>query len=90
MASAKFIELQNFSDEDLQTELQETKRQYYKMTVDHSVRGLENPLDLREIRRDIARLNTEVRRREVAAMSEEELANRSKKRARRRRQRSGK
>lgn len=86
MASAKFIELQSFSDEDLQAELQETKRQYQRMKVDHSIRGIENPLDLREIRRDVARLKTEVRRREVAVMSEEELANRSKKRARRRRQ----
>ncbi|MEM9990985.1 MAG: 50S ribosomal protein L29 [Bacteroidota bacterium] len=85
MASAKFIELQNFSDEDLRTELQETKQQYQKMKMDHSIRGIENPLDLREVRRDIARLKTEVRRREITAMSAEELANRSKKRARRRR-----
>ncbi len=84
MASAKFLELQGFSDEDLKVELQEIKRQYQKMKIDHSIRGIENPLDLREVRRDIARLNTEVRRREIAAMSEEELAGRSKKRARRR------
>ncbi len=84
MASAKYLELQGFSDEDLKVELAEIKSQYQKMKIDHSIRGIENPLDLREVRRDVARLKTEVRRREIAAMSEEQLAGRSKKRARRR------
>lgn len=84
MASAKHLELQGFSDEDLKVELTEIKSQYRKMKMDHSIRGIENPLDLREVRRDVARLKTEVRRREIAAMSEEQLLGRTKKRARRR------
>ena len=84
MASKKYLELQEFSDEDLKTELSDTQDQYLKLKFDHAVKGLDNPLDLREVRRDIARLKTEVRRREVAAFTEEEVANRSKIRARRR------
>ena len=85
MATKKFLELQEFSDADLQSELRDTEAQYQKLKFDHAIKGLDNPLVLREVRRDIARLRTEARRRVIAAMSAEELANRSKKRARRRR-----
>lgn len=85
MASKKYIELQEFSDEDLQAELNATEVQYQKLQFDHAIKGLDNPLVLREVRRDIARLKTEARRRELNAMNEEQLAGRSKIRARRRR-----
>ena len=83
MATKKYLELQEFNDADLLTELKETEAQYQKLKFDHAIKGLDNPILLRGIRRDIARLNTEIRRREVSAMSEEEVANRSKLRARR-------
>ena len=84
MPSKKYIELQEFTDDELISELNETKAQYQKLRFDHALKGLENPLALREVRRDIARLNTEVKARELKAMSPEELALRSKKVARRR------
>ena len=84
MATTKFLELQELSAEDLSNELKEITEQYAKLKFDHAVKGLENPLLIKEIRRDKARLNTEVRRREIAAMSGEQLASRSKIRARRR------
>ena len=85
MATKKYLELQEFSEPDLQAELKATEQSYQKMKFDHAITGLDNPLRLREIRRDIARLNTEVRRRQLADASAEELGNRSKLRARRRR-----
>lgn len=84
MATKKYLELQEFSVTDLKNELVETTEQYRKMKFDHTTKGLDNPLTLREIRRDIARLKTEIRRRELEEMSEEELAKRSKIRQRRR------
>jgi large subunit ribosomal protein L29 len=84
MASKKFLELQEFSDSDLASELQETVVQYKKLKFDHALKGLENPLLLRDVRKDVARLRTEVRRREVSAMSPESLQKRSKLRLRRR------
>lgn len=84
MATNKFKELQDFTKEDMLGELEQTKAQYQKLLFDHSIKGLENPLILREVRRDIARLNTEIRRREIAELSPEELKNRSKIRFRRR------
>ncbi|MCB9049192.1 MAG: 50S ribosomal protein L29 [Lewinellaceae bacterium] len=85
MATKKFLELQEFSDADLQSELRDTEAQYQKLKFDHAIKGLDNPLVLREVRRDIARLRTEIRRREIASLSQEQVANRSKIRARRRR-----
>lgn len=84
MATKKFLELQDFSDADLKSELEASEVQYQKLKFDHAVKGLDNPLTLREVRRDIARLQTEVRRRELAGLSEEELAKRSRIRNRRR------
>ena len=85
MASKKYLELQEFSDSDLVSELEQTQFQYQKLKFDHAIKGLDSPLILREVRRDIARLKTEIRRREVANMNGEQIANRSKIRARRRR-----
>lgn len=85
MATKKYLELQEFSDEDLASELKETRAQYLKLKFDHATRGLDNPILLREVRRDIARLQTEMRRRELAGLSAEDLTKRSKIRERRRR-----
>lgn len=84
MASNKFLELQEFSDVDLLAELESTEAEYQKMRFDHSVKGLDNPMELPEMRKDVARLKTEVRRRELSRMDEAQLAKRSKIRARRR------
>ncbi|HMO39686.1 MAG TPA: 50S ribosomal protein L29 [Saprospiraceae bacterium] len=85
MASKKYLELQEFSDTDLVSELEQTQVQYQKLEFDHAIKGLDNPLILREVRRDIARLKTEIRRRQLGAMSKEELDGRTKIRERRRR-----
>jgi len=84
MASNKFLELQAMSDEDLRSQLEQSVASYEKMKFDHAVNGIEQPLALRQSRRDIARMNTELRRRELAAMSPEELAQRDRIQRRRR------
>jgi large subunit ribosomal protein L29 len=84
MASKKFIELKEMSPEDLSNEVVVTQQQLQKLKFDHAVKGLDNPLVLREIKKDIARLKGEQRRRELEGMSTEDLANRSRIRERRR------
>ncbi len=84
MATDKFQKLQDMSDSDLQNELTETRTQYQRLKFDHAIKGLENPIGLREVRRDIARLNGEVRKREVVQMTEAQVAGRSRIRERRR------
>ena len=84
MPSKKYIELQEFTIDELQNELTETQTQYQKLKFDHALKGLENPLALREVRRDIARMQTELRKREISDMTTEQISLRSKKVARRR------
>lgn len=78
------------STEDLKAELVTLENDYKNLKIDHFIRGLGNPMMLRSFRRDIARIKTELRSREIAEMSQEELENRSKIRKRRRRQRRSK
>ncbi len=84
MPSKKYIELQEFTDDELKNELSETVSQYQNLQFDHTLKGLENPLSLKEVRRDIARMKTEMRKRELTAMTPEQLAGRTKIRSRRR------
>ena len=83
MATKKFMELGEMSDSDLKAELTQINGQIQKLRFDHTIKGLDNPVSLRNTRRDIARIQTELRRREVAAMSPEQTANRSRIRLRR-------
>ncbi len=83
MATKKFIELGEMSDADLKAELTQINVQFQKLRFDHTIKGLDNPLTLRNTKRDIARLQTEIRRREVAALSPTQIAKRSKIRLRR-------
>lgn len=79
-----YIELKEMSDGDLQTELTQINSQYQKLRFDHTIKGLDNPVNLRNTKRDIARIKTEIRRREVGAMTPAQTAKRSKIRLRRR------
>lgn len=79
-----YIELKEMSDGDLQTELKQINSQYQKLRFDHTIKGLDNPVNLRNTKRDIARIKTEIRRREMGAMSPAQIAKRSKIRLRRR------
>ena len=84
MATKKYIELQEMSDEDLTNEIEVTRQQLQKLRFDHAVKGLDNPLVIREIKRDIARLLGEQRKRELSALSAEEISKRDRIKARRR------
>ena len=83
MATKKFIELQELSVESIHKELSQLQTDLNRMKFDHGSKGLQNPLELNESKKDIARLQTELRAREVKAMSPAELAGRSKMRLRR-------
>ena len=84
MASNKSLELRNATDADLQEQLTDSTTSLEKMKFDHTVNGIANPLQIRSVRRDVARIKTEIRRRELAAMAPEELAKRDQIQRRRR------
>jgi large subunit ribosomal protein L29 len=75
------------SDAELGSELAGLENQLIQLRFDHASRGIANPMEIREMRREIARAHTETRSRQMSTMTAEELEMRSKLRARRRRQR---
>lgn len=60
----KQAEIIAMSNEELTEKLAESKKQYADMKMAHSVTPLENPLQLRKSRRTVARLATELNKRE--------------------------
>jgi len=60
-------EISKLSVEDLKKRLAATEETLSKMKIGHSVTPLENPIQIRDVRRSIARLNTELQKRENQA-----------------------
>jgi len=85
MAKEK-IDVAAMTDADLLANITSMEQEFRQMKFDHAVKGLSNPLELRELRRNVARIQTELRSRELGAMTPEQLEMRSKLRERRRRQ----
>ena len=84
MASEKYTSIKGLEDDALRDEIFAAETELQRMKIQNSVTGLENPLVIKGVRRDIARLKTEIRARELAAITPEQLAKRTKIRARRR------
>lgn len=63
----KSEEIKGLSVNDLKERIAEMKLRYNKMVLAHQISPLENPLQLRTDRRMIARLKTELRKRELEA-----------------------
>ncbi len=53
--------IQGMSEQDLTARLEEDKLRLKKLEFAHAISPLENPMTLRGIRRDIARLKTELK-----------------------------
>jgi large subunit ribosomal protein L29 len=60
-------EIVQLSLEDLNDRLDESKEKMTKMLLTHSVSPLENPLQIHKLRKTIARLNTELVKRNKQA-----------------------
>lgn len=60
-------DIKNLSADDLQENLAQESAQLDKLRMNHSVSPLENPKQIKEARRTVARLKTEIRKRELSA-----------------------
>ena len=60
-------ELHNMTDEELQKKLGELKSELSNLRFRHASGQLENPMSIVSCKRDIARVNTEIRARELRA-----------------------
>lgn len=59
-------DLSQLSTNDLREKIKEEKTSLAKMKFSHSISPMENPLKMRYNRREIARMITELRKRELA------------------------
>lgn len=56
----KKADIKNLSAGDLQNKLAELKAEYTKVKLAHKISPVENPIQIRDLRKTIARLNTEL------------------------------
>ncbi|MBP7172679.1 MAG: 50S ribosomal protein L29 [Cloacibacterium sp.] len=54
----KQADIKNLSTEDIKTKLTEARANYNKTKLAHSISPVENPIQIRDLRRTIARLET--------------------------------
>lgn len=59
--------LKDLSKEDLKAKIQEDELRLKKLEFAHAITPLESPVSIRSLRRDVARLKTELRKRELEA-----------------------
>ena len=61
----KQSEILKLSYEELSERLGESKKSYSELKMTHAVSPLENPIQLRTLRRTVARIATEITKREI-------------------------
>ena len=59
----KMSEIRNMDTAELQERLADYKKKYDSLKLSHAVTPLENPMEIRKMRRTIARLMTELNQR---------------------------
>lgn len=59
--------LKDAGEPDLKARIQEDEMRLKKLQFGHAISPLENPMSIRELRKDIARLKTELHKRELGS-----------------------
>ncbi len=67
MAKLKREDLNQLSMEDLKQRLHDDSEHLMKLRFNHAVNPIDNPSQIKHLRREIARLKTEMRKRELAS-----------------------
>jgi len=58
--------LKDMNENDLQAKIQEDSLRLKKLEFAHAISPLENPMSIRGLRQDVARLKTELQKRKLA------------------------
>lgn len=58
MKSKQWQEMKNLSEQELVTQLDQKEKKMFELSVQHRFAPLKNPLQIRELRKDIARIKT--------------------------------
>ena len=62
----KISKIKEMSSPELEKELSELKTELFKLRFSLATHGLDNPMRLKEVRKDIARINTVLTERKIA------------------------
>ena len=62
----KISKINEMSSPELKKELSELKTELFKLRFSLATNGLDNPMKIKEVKKDIARINTVLRQRELA------------------------
>ncbi len=62
----KINKIVEMSSEELENELKELKNELFKLRFNLATNGLDNPMRIKEVKKDIARVKTVLRQRELA------------------------
>ena len=68
----KANEVRKMSGEELQTKLQDLKKDLFNLRLQHATNQLDNPIRIAEVKKDIARVKTIIREQQLAGRSEED------------------
>ena len=68
----KSSEISALSTEELNARLGEEKSNLTKLKFAHAVSAIENPIRIKNVRKEVARLNTELTKRKAASASEQQ------------------
>ncbi len=63
----KINKIKEMSSPELEKELSELKTELFKLRFSLATNGLDNPLKIKEVRKDIARIKTILRQRELTS-----------------------
>ena len=69
----KNSEITALSTEELTAKVGEERNNLQRLKFAHAVSAIENPIRIKNVRKDIARLNTELTKRKAAPASDKEL-----------------
>lgn len=61
----KMTEIKELADKDLREKLEQTEAVLKQIKLNHQITPLENPSEIKKTRRDIARMKTVLRQREL-------------------------
>ena len=67
----KINKIKEMSSPELVKELGELKQELFKLRFSLATNGLDNPMKIKEVKKDIARINTVITEKKLAAKGEE-------------------
>lgn len=66
MKSNKINEYREMTVENLTAEIKELKKELFKLRFQHAMNGLDNPNRIKEVKRNIAKINTVISERSMS------------------------